>query len=96
MHESHAWVQDAELIEYLSESSVMSKTVEEYGARKSSAITTARRLAQFLGDGRLKDKGLVCNYITAWCVFNLLLRVLERGAWREVWERPCQGTLQGL
>jgi DNA polymerase epsilon subunit 1 len=44
----------------------MSKTVEEYGGRKSSAITTARRLAQFLGDDRLKDKGLVCNYITAW------------------------------
>ena len=45
----------------------MSKTLEEYGGRKSSAITTARRLGQFLGDDRLKDKGLVCNYITAWC-----------------------------
>lgn len=63
-------MQDAELIEYLSESSVMSKTLEEYGARKSCAITTARRLAQFLGDDRLKDKGLVCKYITAWYCYS--------------------------
>jgi hypothetical protein len=60
-------VQDSELIEYLSESSVMSKSLEEYGDRKSSSITTARRLAAFLGDERLKDKGLVCNYIIAPC-----------------------------
>ena len=61
-------VQDSELIEYLSESCVMSKSVDDYGERKSSAITTARRLAAFLGDERLKDKGLVCNYVIAQCV----------------------------
>ena len=33
--------------------------------RKSCAITTARRLGQFLGDERIKDKGLNCNYIVA-------------------------------
>lgn len=33
--------------------------------RKSCAITTATRLGQFLGDQRIKDKGLVCNYIVA-------------------------------
>ncbi len=33
--------------------------------RKSCAITTAKRLAQFLGDERIKDKGLNCNYIVA-------------------------------
>jgi DNA polymerase epsilon subunit 1 len=33
--------------------------------RKSSAITTAQRLAQFLGDERIKDKGLNCNYVIA-------------------------------
>lgn len=60
-------VQDSELIEYLSESCVMSKSVDDYGERKSSAITTARRLAAFLGDDRLKDKGLVCNYVIAQC-----------------------------
>ncbi len=33
--------------------------------RKSCAITTAKRLAQFLGDERIKDKGLNCNYVIA-------------------------------
>ena len=33
--------------------------------RKSCAITTAKRLGQFLGDERIKDKGLVCNYVIA-------------------------------
>ena len=54
---------DQELIEHISESSVMSKGLEEYDGRKSCAITCARRLAEFLGDGRVRDKGLVCNYV---------------------------------
>jgi DNA polymerase epsilon subunit 1 len=33
--------------------------------RKSCAITTAQRLAQFLGDARIKDAGLNCNYVIA-------------------------------
>ncbi len=33
--------------------------------RKSCAITTAKRLGQFLGDDRIKDKGLNCNYVVA-------------------------------
>lgn len=56
---------DAELLEYISESTVMSKSVEEYGDRKSAAITTAARLAQFLGDARLQDRGLKCEYIVS-------------------------------
>ncbi len=36
-----------------------------FAGRKSCAITTAKRLAQFLGDERIKDKGLNCNYIIA-------------------------------
>ena len=43
----------------------MSKALDEYEGRKSCAITTARRLAQFLGDERIKDKGLNCNYVNA-------------------------------
>lgn len=43
----------------------MSKALDEYEGRKSCAITTARRLAQFLGDERIKDKGLNCNYVIA-------------------------------
>ena len=33
--------------------------------RKSCAITTAKRLGQFLGDARIKDKGLNCAYVIA-------------------------------
>ena len=33
--------------------------------RKSTAITCAKRMAQFLGDERIRDKGLVCNYVIA-------------------------------
>ena len=56
---------DEELLELISESTVMSKSAEEYGDRKSAAITTAARLSQFLNDDRLKDKGLKCEYIVA-------------------------------
>jgi len=41
---------DDELMEYISESTTMSKAMEEYGDRKSCAITTAKRLALFLGE----------------------------------------------
>ncbi|CAL55806.1 DNA polymerase epsilon, catalytic subunit A,C-terminal [Ostreococcus tauri] len=54
---------DEELMEYISESSVMSKPAIDYGDRKSTSLTTARRLAQFLGADLVKDKGLVCKYI---------------------------------
>lgn len=33
--------------------------------RKSCAITTAKRLGMFLGDDRIKDKGLNCHYVIA-------------------------------
>lgn len=36
-----------------------------HAGRKSCAITTARRLGHFLGDERIKDKGLNCNYVVA-------------------------------
>eukprot|EP00878_Enallax_costatus_P009915 GHUV01010352.1.p1 GENE.GHUV01010352.1~~GHUV01010352.1.p1 ORF type:complete len:593 (+),score=242.38 GHUV01010352.1:172-1779(+) len=56
---------DEELMEYISESTTMSKAMEEYGDRKSCAITTAKRLSLFLGDEKIKDKGLSCTYIIA-------------------------------
>lgn len=43
----------------------MSKSLVNYGERKSLAVTTARRLADFLGDEMVKDKGLHCQYIVA-------------------------------
>jgi hypothetical protein len=54
---------DEELIDYISETCVMSKGLEEYEGRKSCSITCATRLGQFLGDSRVKDKGLVCHYV---------------------------------
>ena len=43
----------------------MSRALEEYGEQKSTSISTARRLAEFLGDQMVKDKGLRCRYIIA-------------------------------
>ena len=56
---------DEELIELICENKSMAKTLEEYGAQKSTAITTAKRLAEFLGQQMTKDKGLNCKYIIA-------------------------------
>lgn len=54
---------DEELIDLISENRSMSKALEEYGAQKSTSITTAKRLAEFLGEQMVKDKGLNCKYI---------------------------------
>lgn len=43
----------------------MSKSLAEYGVQKSCAVTTAKRLADFLGDAMVKDKGLRCQYVVA-------------------------------
>lgn len=57
---------DAELLELISASSNMSKTLAEYGAQKSSAISTAKRLAEFLdNEDMVKDKGLACKFVIA-------------------------------
>ncbi|KAL3628020.1 DNA polymerase epsilon catalytic subunit A [Castilleja foliolosa] len=58
-------IADSELLDYISESSTMSKSLADYGAQKSCAVTTAKRLADFLGDAMVKDKGLHCQYIVA-------------------------------
>ncbi|ESQ36065.1 hypothetical protein EUTSA_v10006524mg [Eutrema salsugineum] len=58
-------IADSELLEYISESSTMSKSLADYGEQKSCAVTTAKRLADFLGDTMVKDKGLRCQYIVA-------------------------------
>lgn len=54
---------DYELFELIAEKRTMSKALEEYGAQKSTSISTAKRLAEFLGDEMVKDKGLNCKYI---------------------------------
>ncbi|CAK9171530.1 unnamed protein product [Ilex paraguariensis] len=58
-------IADSELLDYISESSTMSKSLADYGVQKSCAVTTAKRLADFLGDTMVKDKGLLCQYIVA-------------------------------
>lgn len=44
-----ATLSDNEVLAYLSENRSMSKTLSEYGAMKSTSLSTARRLAEFLG-----------------------------------------------
>ena len=52
---------DTELFDLVSENRSMSRTLGEYGSQKSTSITTAKRLAEFLGDDMVKDKGLACQ-----------------------------------
>ncbi|XP_046479124.1 DNA polymerase epsilon catalytic subunit 1 isoform X1 [Neodiprion pinetum] len=54
---------DTELFDLISENRSMSRKLEEYGAQKSTSISTAKRLAEFLGDQMVKDAGLACKFI---------------------------------
>ncbi|QRW08330.1 DNA polymerase epsilon subunit 1 [Ceratobasidium sp. AG-Ba] len=54
---------DEELVELIAENRSMSKTLAEYGGQKSTSISTAKRLAEFLGSQMVKDKGLACKFI---------------------------------
>jgi DNA polymerase epsilon subunit 1 len=63
LHQHGSTLADEELIDLICENKNMAKTLEEYGAQKSTAITTAKRLAEFLGEQMVKDKGLNCKYI---------------------------------
>lgn len=56
---------DSELFELISENKSMSRKLEEYEGQKSTSISTAKRLAEFLGDQMVKDAGLACKYIIA-------------------------------
>lgn len=58
-------LEDEDLIELICENRSMSKRLEEYGNQKSTSITTARRLGEFLGEEMVKDAGLACKYIIA-------------------------------
>ncbi|KAI4239044.1 MAG: hypothetical protein L6R40_005630 [Gallowayella cf. fulva] len=63
LHQHGSTLADDELIDLICENRSMSKPLEEYGAQKSTSITTAKRLAEFLGAQMVKDKGLNCKYI---------------------------------
>lgn len=63
LHQHGSTLADEELIDLICENRSMSKALEEYGSQKSTSITTAKRLAEFLGAQMVKDKGLNCKYI---------------------------------
>jgi DNA polymerase epsilon subunit 1 len=63
LHSRGETLADEELIDLICENRSMSKTLAEYGTQKSTSITTAKRLADFLGEQMIKDKGLNCKYI---------------------------------
>ncbi|CAH1759887.1 4566_t:CDS:10 [Entrophospora sp. SA101] len=54
---------DADLIECISEKRGMSQSLQDYGTQKSTSITTAKRMAEFLGNEVIKDKNLTCHFI---------------------------------
>ncbi len=54
-----------EVIQLISEKKTISQTLADYGNHKSTSLTTARRLADFLGEDMVKDKGLNCRLIIA-------------------------------
>ncbi|CAF3254301.1 unnamed protein product [Rotaria sp. Silwood2] len=63
---SHAKdISDKELFELISERRTMSRMLSDYGEQKSTSISTAKRLAEFLGEGVNKDKGLCCRFVIA-------------------------------
>ncbi|CAH8602892.1 unnamed protein product [Dicrocoelium dendriticum] len=54
---------DSELFDLIAENRSMSKRLEDYGAQKSTSLSTARRMAEFLGEQIVKDAGLSCRYV---------------------------------
>ncbi|KAL7994229.1 putative DNA-directed DNA polymerase, family B, ribonuclease H-like superfamily [Plasmopara halstedii] len=56
---------DEELMALITENKSMSGKLDEYEGQKSTSITTAKRLGEFLGEEMLKDKGLTCKMIIA-------------------------------
>ncbi|KAJ8316130.1 hypothetical protein KUTeg_006144 [Tegillarca granosa] len=54
---------DSELFDLIAEKRSMSRKLEDYGAQKSTSISTAKRLAEFLGDQMVKDAGLSCRFV---------------------------------
>ena len=54
---------DSELFELISENRSMSRKLEDYGEQKSTSISTAKRLAEFLGDQMVKDAGLPLHHL---------------------------------
>ncbi|XP_015586460.1 DNA polymerase epsilon catalytic subunit A [Cephus cinctus] len=63
LYSKGADIPDSDLFDLISENKSMSRKLEDYGGQKSTSITTAKRLAEFLGDQMVKDAGLACKFI---------------------------------
>ncbi|PIC54700.1 hypothetical protein B9Z55_003843 [Caenorhabditis nigoni] len=63
LHSHGEEISDEELFDLISENRSMSRKLEDYGSQKSTSISTAKRLAEFLGDDMVKDAGLACMFI---------------------------------
>jgi DNA polymerase epsilon subunit 1 len=59
------YLTDEEIFHYISEKKSMSKSVEDAGDYKSTAVTCAKRMAEIMGQSLLKDKGLSCHLVIA-------------------------------
>lgn len=64
------------MIDYIGESRVISKSLEEYGNQRSTSITCAKRLQQILGTETSKEKGLNVKFIISKMPLNA--KVSER------------------
>ncbi|KAF0713834.1 hypothetical protein AaE_011697, partial [Aphanomyces astaci] len=56
-------IEEEEVLALLTENKSMTGRLEDYGNQKSTSITTAKRLGEFLGPKMLQDKGLTCKLI---------------------------------
>ena len=65
LYSKGADIPDDDLFELISENKSMSRKLEDYGTQKSTSISTAKRLAEFLGKDMVKDTGLACKFIIA-------------------------------
>ena len=63
LYRKDANMPDTKLFELMSENKSMSKALSEYEGQKSTSISTAKRLAEFLGDQMVKDAGITCRFI---------------------------------
>lgn len=54
---------EEELFDLISENRSLSRELSDYGEQKSTSISAAKRLAEFLGEEMIKGKGLSCQFI---------------------------------
>lgn len=63
LYERGEGIDDKELLEYIEESKSLNKTIDEYHTQKGVALTSAKRMAEFLGEDFIKGKKLNCFFI---------------------------------